>query len=278
MPSFENKNLRDVPLVVLDVEATGLHPGLGHRVIEVGAVRYEKWRPVAQINQLVQPDWPMTASASKIVGLTDADLVGQPRFPAIADKLLELVDGAVMVAHSAAFDSEFIALELALAGKAATTNEPVLPNPWLCTLKLARRHFYFGRNSLSNIANKLRIPVGRTHRALSDVYITAEVIKRMAQELAKRHIRTVSDYFVAQGNAIYTPVPPDIELLPPMDKAVAEKRDLEILYLHEGKTVHHITPRYAVRHRGTPYLIAYCHLRQAPHAFRIDHIFSAALR
>lgn len=277
MPSIEHKNLRDVPLVVLDTETTGLHPGLGHRIIEVGAIRYENWKPVGQINQLLQPDWPMHPGASKVVGITDQDLVGQPRFPAIADELLALVDGAIIVAHNAAFDSEFIALELALAGKAKGAKEPVLPNPWICTLKLARSQFYFGRNGLKHIATKLRIPVGRTHRAINDVYITTKILKRMSQELAKRNFKTIGDYFDAQGNAIYTPIPPNVELMPPMDVALAEKRDLEILYINEAKTVRRITPRYTMHHRGTPYLAAYCHLRQEPRVFRIDRIFSATL-
>ena len=277
MPSLEDKRLRDVPLVVLDTETTGLYPGLGHRVVEVGAIRFENWESVATMSQLVQPDWPMHPAASKVVGLTDEDLVGKPRFPAITDELLALIDGAIIVAHSAAFDSEYLGLELWLAGRARGAREPVLPNPWLCTLQLARNQFYFGRNSLSHIANKLRIPVGRAHRALNDVYMTAEILKRMSRELDKRGIRTVGDYFVAQGNAIYTPTPPDVDLMPPMDQAIAEKRDLEILYINENKTVRRITPRYAVRHRGTPYLVAYCHLRQEPRVFRIDRIFSATL-
>ena len=277
MPSLEDKRLRDVPLVVLDTETTGLYPGLGHRVVEVGAIRFENWKSVATMSQLVQPDWPMHPAASKVVGLTDEDLVGKPRFPEIADELLALIDGAIIVAHSAAFDSEYLGLELWLAGRARGVRDPVLPNPWICTLQLARNQFYFGRNSLSHIANKLRIPVGRAHRALNDVYMTAEVLKRMSQELDKRGIRTVGDYFIAQGNAIYTPTPPDVDLMPPMDQAIAEKRDLEILYINENKTVRRITPRYAVRHRGTPYLVAYCHLRQEPRVFRIDRIFSATL-
>ncbi|MGB1250322.1 MAG: exonuclease domain-containing protein [Candidatus Promineifilaceae bacterium] len=277
MPSIEDKNLRDVPIVVLDTETTGLYPGLGHRVVEVGAIRFENWKPVGTFSQLVQPDWPMHPAASKVVGLTDEDLVGKPRFPEIADQLLDFVEGAIMVAHSAPFDAEFLALEFSLAKKVRGDGEHVLPNPWICTLQLARRNFYFGRNNLSHIANKLRIPVGRAHRALNDVYMTAEVLKRMSQELAKRNIKTVGDFFNAQGDEIYAPPPPNIDLMPPMDVAVAEKRDLEILYVHNEKTVRRISPRYAVSHHGTPYLVAYCHLRQAPRVFRIDRIFSATL-
>lgn len=278
MNAFEEQPLDELALVVLDTETTGLYPGLGHRVTEIGAVRFEKWRPVAQLSQLVQPGRKIEAKATEISGIADEDLLGQPSFADVAPALLDLLDGAVVVAHNAKFDAEFIGLELWLAGH-STVGEPALLNPWICTLRLARRHFYFGRNSLTHIARRLNVRIGRAHRAMNDVYMTAEVLKRMSRELHRRGLHTAGDYLHAQQGAIYTPAPPRITLPQPIGAAVAAGSQLEILYVDraDAPSKRIITPRYATAHAGNHYLIAYCHLRQEQRAFRVDRIFSAAV-
>lgn len=273
--------LNDIPIVVIDTETTGLHPGLGDRVVEVGAVRFEGWRQVGEFNQMVNPNRPMGEQAAAVVGIYDEDLVDKPPFIDIADDLLTFMEGALLVAHNAPFDANFLSLEFILCDihQRLPLKEPVLPNPWLCTLQLARRHFHFGRNNLGNVAYKLGAAVGRAHRALNDVYTTAEVLKRMARQLERSHrFYTVADLLHAQGGPIFGPPPPEIELLEPMATAVADKRPLLILYMGEsGETERTITPRYVTEHRGEIYIVAYCHLRQAQRTFRLDRIFSATV-
>ncbi len=273
------QSLADVPLVVLDTETTGLYPGLGDRVVEVGAVRFEAWRETGRLSQFVNPGRHMSPDASRVSGIRDQDLAGQPAFAALAPRLLELLDGALLVAHNAAFDAGFIGQELYIAGFTAPDQRtPPLPNPWLCTLQLARRHFHFGRNSLAHVARVLQVRPARSHRALNDVYTTADVLKRMAQELARFRLTRVGDLLHAQGGAIYAPPPPRVELPELVAAALAQGQKLEILYLGQaGETRRLITPRYVTRHEGAPYLVALCHLRQDQRAFRLDRIFSAAL-
>ncbi|MFQ5420348.1 MAG: exonuclease domain-containing protein [Anaerolineae bacterium] len=232
------------------------------------------WLAASRLSQLIQPERPMDAKASSINGIYDEDLVGQPTFVQFHDELMPFLDGALLVAHNAAFDAGFLGMELFIMdGKTA-----VLPNPWLCTLQLARRHFYFGRNNLGAISRRLGVRMGQAHRALSDVYMTAEILKRMTRQLTKQNLLTVGDLLHAQGGAIYPPPPPDPFLPPPLDVAVADGRPLHILYLSRGgETERTITPRYVGEHNGVGYLIAHCHLRNAPRTFRLDGILSATL-
>jgi DNA polymerase III epsilon subunit len=196
----------DIPLVVLDTETTGLSPKQGHRVVEIGAVRFENGKQTAEFSQLLYPQRKMDPRASRINGITDADLAGQPAFADIAPELLALLDGAVLVAHNAPFDAGFLGMEFYINGYQIESGG-VPSNPWACTLQLARRHFYFGRNNLSHIARQMGIRMGRAHRALTDVYMTAEIFKRMTQKLAKQNLVTIGDVLHAQGGAIYTPAP-----------------------------------------------------------------------
>ena len=277
-PTWLEKRPSDVPLVILDTETTGLFPGLGHRVVEIGAIRLENWREVGQVSTLLQPGRKMDAKASSVNGINDTDLLGQPTFSEVATELLSLLDGAVLVAHNAEFDAGFLGQELLIHGLKTEGAPQALPNPWLCTLQLARRHFHFGRNSLSHIARHLGVRMGRAHRALSDVYMTAEILKRMVYTLGQRKLETVGDLLHAQGAPIFAPALTQWELPDVVAAAFANGRNLRILYLGQrGESNREITPLYPSQHRGVDYLIAYCHQAQDQRTFRLDRIFSAEL-
>jgi DNA polymerase-3 subunit epsilon len=264
------------PFVVLDTETTGLHPHTGHRVVEIGAVRYENGQKVAEIDQLLQPGRRMDPDASRINGIDDFDLLGKPTFAEIAPELLTLLDGALLVAHNAAFDAGFIGMEFFASGYTNETGKGIPDNPWVCTLLLARQHFYFGRNNLSHIARQLNIRMGRAHRALNDVYMTAEIFKRMVQKLADQKIITIGDLLHAQGGAIFVPDTPPVDLPPLIAEAMQNGRSLQILYISPtNESRRTITPKYVTQNKGYTYLVAYCHTRDDQRTFRLDRIFSA---
>jgi len=73
--------------------------------------------------------------------------------------------------------------------------------------------------------------MGRSHRALNDVYTTAEILKRMVYDLNKRGLSTVGDLLHAQGGVIYAPPPPQVFLPDVIRDAVRDGRTLRILYL-----------------------------------------------
>lgn len=273
--SFAEKTLAEVPLVVLDTETTGLRPELGHRVVEVAAVRLENWQKIAEISQLIQPGRPVDADASAVHGIYDKDLQDAPPFTQVWPQVLALCEGALLVAHNAAFDAGFLGMESYIAGiRTPPADTPAtLTNPWLCTLQLARRHFYFGRNNLGHIARQLGVRVGRAHRALTDVYTTAEVLKRMSHELGRRRLHTVGDLLHAQGGPIYLPRPPQSVLPESIAEAIRDNRQLDIVYLSlTERTTRTITPLYPTQYEGVDYLVAFCHLRQAQRTFRLDQI------
>lgn len=280
MMLLAEQTLAEVPLVVLDTETTGLHPQLGHRVVEVAAVRLENWQKVAEISQLIHPGRPVDPGASAVHGIYDRDLQDAPPFAQVSPQLLSLFEGALLVAHNAPFDAGFLGMEFYIAGiHTPPTEAATIPsNPWLCTLQLARRHFYFGRNNLGHIARQLGVRVGRAHRALTDVYTTAEVLKRMAHELGQQRLRTVGDLLHAQGGPIYTPRPPQLVLPESMSEAIKQHRQLNIVYLGQPeRTTRTITPLYPTQYEGATYLVAFCHLRQAQRTFRLDQIEQIAL-
>ncbi len=263
--------IEEVPLAILDTETTGLEPALGHRVIEVAILRLENWKEVGQINELVNPGRPIPASASRIHHIYDGDVADAPPFAALADRIQEMLDGALVVAHNAAFDAGFIAAEWALTGR------PLPLNPCACTLLLARKRFNFWRNNLGEVARALGIRTGRAHRAMNDVWVTAQVLQRMLKDLHHWGIYSVGDLTHAQGGAIYFPPPPPLNLPSPLGEAIKNRSPIGIRYLDDdGQTSERvIEPYYLGSYRENDYLVAFCRRDNAQRTFRIDGILAS---
>jgi len=275
---MDEKPLADVPIVVVDTETTGLSPAFGHRVVEVGAVRLEGWREVGRLDHLVNPGRPIDPGASRVNGIYDDDVADAPPFAEVAAELRDLMEGALLVAHNATFDAAFLRAEFAVVARRRSGFDATVPNPWLCTLQLARNCFYFGRNSLGAVAARLGVRVGRAHRALNDVYVTAEILKRMARELREQRLQTVGDLLHAQGGPIYMSPPVDPHLPRPLAEAIRCGKRVDIRYRSgASETRREISPLFAAESSGRLYLTAYCHLRQAQRTFRLDRILSAEL-
>jgi DNA polymerase III epsilon subunit family exonuclease len=282
--SLTESSINNVPVVVVDTETTGLFPGVGHRIVELAAIRMEAnttndWLVTDEFSQLLNPGRSMDPEASRINGIADADLLGKPSFEDISAMFFALLEGALLVAHNAQFDASFLSMELYIM---SIYNPGVdyhsIDNPWLCTMMLARNNFHYGRNSLGHIAQILGVRTGRAHRALGDVYTTAEILKRMVRVLAARRTNLVGDLLHAQGGAIYTPEIPEIDLPQPLNEAVIGKGQLKIVYDGPGgKLVHRVNPQYATEFRGRQYLITYCDSIRDQRTFRVDKILKAEL-
>ena len=280
MDNFAEKRPFDVPIVVLDTETTGLIPEMGHRIIEIGAIRYENGEAIGKINHLLNPGRKIDPSASQVNGIADNDLVGQPTFADLAPDLLELLDGALILAHNARFDAGFLGIEFFI--QSVQQRKPLFPleNPWLCTLQLARAYFRFGRNNLGYIANLLGVKTGQAHRALDDANTTYEIFKRMAKELSMRRILTIDDFFYAQGQPIFAPDHRNAftfaETKNEIRIALERKLPLYIAYTSQnGASRRKITPLYPTIYKGNHYLIAYCHFSKDQRTFKVDRILRA---
>jgi DNA polymerase III subunit epsilon len=159
--------------IVFDTETTGLDPGEGHRVLEIGCVELFNYVPTGKVfHKYVNPGRPVPEEVTRIHGLTDAFLVKHPAFAVIAGEFLEFIADSRLIAHNAEFDMRFINFELKVAG-----HEPLPMTRALDTLQLARARFPGSPNNLDALAKRLGVDTSsRTkHGALLDSEILAEV-------------------------------------------------------------------------------------------------------
>jgi DNA polymerase-3 subunit epsilon len=174
--------LEDTTFVVVDLETTGLGAH-ADGIIELGAARVRNGRLLEQFEQLVNPGTPLSPFITRLTGIDDTMLAAQPGIAAVWPRFLAFVGDAVLVAHNAAFDMGF------LNAVARHHDGTALPNPSLCTLKLARRLVpEVRRRGLDGLAAHFAIPQQDRHRALGDVRITVEVFFHLLERMAARGI------------------------------------------------------------------------------------------
>jgi DNA polymerase III subunit epsilon len=166
--------------IVLDTETTGLEPGEGHRIIEIGCVEVVNRRATGQtFHRYLNPEREIDRAAEDVHGLSSAFLADKPRFREIAPEFLAFVEGAELVIHNAAFDVGFLDAELARL----LPPGPVVANVCriLDTLMLARQLYPGQRHSLDALCRRYSVDnSGRDlHGALLDAQLLAEVFLAM---------------------------------------------------------------------------------------------------
>ncbi len=259
----------EVPIVYLDVETTGLHPELGDRVVEIGALRCEGDEVLDAMQQLVNPQRRIGRGALAVHGIT-ADMVADaPPFAQLATDVLGLLSGAIFVGHNAPFDLGFLAQEFASAG---IDMPPMIA---LCTLRLSRRVYRLPSHSLANVTEALGIDVvGETHRAFTDVLLTKALFERISDTMWRQGIRTVRDYVTQQGGPIQMTSSLPMEVPEAIREALADRCLLALRYRAQSgtETQRIVRPYRVVRRGGKLLLQGHCLLRDKERTFRIDRI------
>jgi len=96
-------------LVALDVETTGLDPGSGHRIIEVGCVEIMDGHITGSLySQRINPKRNIPKEVTAIHGITNEMVANEPEFSEIVGAFLEFIGDDKLVIHNAGFDMRFI--------------------------------------------------------------------------------------------------------------------------------------------------------------------------
>jgi DNA polymerase-3 subunit epsilon len=159
--------------VLFDTETTGLDPATGDRVIEVAALELINDLPTGQyFHALIDPERDIPEEASRIHGFRASDLVGKPKFAAVAADLIGFFADARLIAHNAPFDFGFLNAEFLRLGHPA-----LHPERMVDTLILAKARFPGMPNSLDALCRRFAIDLSQrtTHNALLDCRLLADV-------------------------------------------------------------------------------------------------------
>src|SRR3954463_9679742 len=155
--------------VCVDTETNGRMGDLCE-VTEVGAVLVGGGELHDRYESLVRVERPLSRGIERFTGITQAMVDTAPPPAEVLPRLAELLEGRVLVAHSASFDRRVLAQAFERAG--LDWPDP----PSLCTVALARCFVPLARQrKLAPLAESLGIEVAAVHRALVDAETCARV-------------------------------------------------------------------------------------------------------
>ncbi|SEN43921.1 ATP-dependent DNA helicase DinG [Amphibacillus marinus] len=172
--------------VIVDLETTGNSPHKGDRIIEIGIVVLQNGKIIEQFAQLINPEQHISRFISHLTGITNEMVMDQPSFSEIASQLMAYFTDAYFVAHNVPFDLGFINAELKNAGY-TPINQPIIDTVELSRILLSTAPSF----KLSYLSEWLALKHDDPHRALSDAYVTAELLKYLLSKLATLPLNTI---------------------------------------------------------------------------------------
>lgn len=160
---------------VVDVETTGGKP-IDSKITEIAILISDGVNVLQEYSTLVNPNRKIDWYVTKLTGITDQMVSTAPSFEELSDKIKELLDGKIFVAHNVDFDYGIIKREFLEMGKPLDLQK-------LCTVKSARKVFqHLSSYSLGNLAAHLGINLPNAHRALDDTKATTDLLHRILEK------------------------------------------------------------------------------------------------
>ena len=184
----QDAQLHDLTYVVFDTETTGLLPGQGDEIVQIAAVRIVNGRRVEGevFNTLVNPRRPIPLSSTEVHGITEAMVQDAPFVEEVAARFHKFAEGAVLVAHNAPFDMEF--LRRLEPGLGLRFDNPVFDTVLLSAVVFGQHEVH----SLDALTHRLgiTIPEEARHTAIGDTVATADAFLKLVPMLQGRGFDT----------------------------------------------------------------------------------------
>jgi DNA polymerase-3 subunit epsilon len=201
--------------IVLDTETTGLDPGQGHRIIEIGCLELRNRTPTgAKYHAYINPERDVPEESQRITNLSTEFLRDKPVFADVVDGFLEFIGDSGLVIHNAEFDLKFLNAELGKLKKGSIPSTRAVD-----TLMIARRRFPGASASLDALCRRFDISLddrrAKGHGALLDAALLAEVYLELSGG-RQPGLELVANAGLSDNRAVvFKPVVPRPSPLPP---------------------------------------------------------------
>ena len=170
------KQLKD--FTIIDTETTGL--GCYSRLVEFAGMKFRDGEVVDSFQTLVNPNMVMSEDVIKIHGITNEMVQNLPQINEISHKIYDFIEDDVLVAHNAKFDIDVLNRRLLFGIK----------NNYIDSLPIFRETLSLPRYKLNYIRQYFNIEIDQTHRALDDVEMLYQCLKKIKKPYSL-HIRNV---------------------------------------------------------------------------------------
>ena len=183
--AFTNQDieLKDATFVVFDIETSGLYIPF-NEIIEIGAVKIKNGLIIDEFASLVKPKKKLHKEITDITHITNEMLNDELPIEEVLPKFKEFIQGSILVAHNAHFDTDFIYAEL----EKLNIFDGVMP--CIDTMMFARGLYgsEYKQNNLRAVGKFLKVEVepNEQHRAVYDARTTGNIFQKLLSEALDR--------------------------------------------------------------------------------------------
>ena len=172
---------------VLDIETTGGDYN-EEGITEIAIHLYDGMQVIDSFVSLVNPERPIQPYVAQLTGINNKMLRNAPKFHEVAKRIVEITQGAILVAHNASFDYRVLKNEFSRLGYP-------FEMPILCTVELSQKLIPDQETySLGKLCRAIGIPISDRHRANGDAIAALKLFQVLLEkdqelEIVKKTIR-----------------------------------------------------------------------------------------
>jgi DNA polymerase-3 subunit epsilon len=166
---------------VLDIETTGGKYN-EEGITEIAVYKFDGHKVVDQFISLINPEIPIQPFVVGLTGINNDMLKSAPKFFEVARRIVEITEGAILVAHNAKFDYRILRTEFRRLGFDYERQS-------LCTVELSQKLIPgLPSYSLGKLVRSLGIPLSDRHRATGDAQATVKLFKMLLAKDSEKEI------------------------------------------------------------------------------------------
>lgn len=184
--------LKELEVVVFDLETTGFYPNNGDEIISFGAVIFRGGELIESESfySLVNPKRRIPRAIIELTGITNEMVQDAPDLMQVLHDFMEFVGRRLLIAHAAGHDKQFLHAALWRTSK-VSLNHRILDMMMVAKWLEPKREGY----SLDELLESCGIPITERHHALHDSIMTAKLWKNYLARIMERNIITLGDLY-----------------------------------------------------------------------------------
>lgn len=184
--------LRELEVVVFDLETTGFYPSNGDEIISFGAVLLRGGELVESESfySLVNPKRKIPKAIIELTGITNEMVEDAPDLMQVLHDFMEFVGRRLLIAHASGHDKQFLNAALWRTSK-VNLNHRVLDTMMVAKWLEPNLAGY----SLDELLESCCIPITERHHALQDSIMTAKLWQNYLARILERNITTLGDLY-----------------------------------------------------------------------------------
>lgn len=184
--------LKELEVIVFDLETTGFYPNNGDEIISFGAVllRGGEIMENETFYSLVNPKRKIPKAIVELTGITNEMVQDAPDLMQVLHDFMEFVGRRLLVAHASGHDKQFLNAALWRTSK-INLNHRVLDTMMVAKWLEPNLEGY----SLDELLDSCCIPITERHHALQDSIMTAKLWQNYLARILERNITTLGDLY-----------------------------------------------------------------------------------